>query len=139
MVLKRTEIKLVTVKKGDIKFLYDLLSERVPLSNISHRKMPTYRKHRKFVLSKPYAKWYVIYYNGIKAGSAYLSKQNEIGIHVKKGFPQIKTRQLALNILIKKNPRKRYLANVNPHNEKIIRFYKKNGFHLIQYTFELLK
>jgi len=36
-----------------------------------------------------------------------------------------------------KNPRKRYLANVNPENLKSIRFFKNNGFKRIQYTFEL--
>jgi L-amino acid N-acyltransferase YncA len=43
----------------------------------------------------------------------------------------------ALNILIKKNRRKRYLANINPKNKKSISFFKKNGFELIQHTFEL--
>ncbi|MEM3064603.1 MAG: GNAT family protein [Candidatus Nitrosotenuis sp.] len=132
-------VKLQPVKKTDIKFLYDLLNERDPIFNISHKKMPTYDEHLKFVLSKPYSKWYVVYANGIKVGSAYLSKQNEIGIHIKKEFSTEKIRQAVLDILIEKNPKKRYLANINPHNKKTIRFFKKNGFRLIQYTFELLK
>ena len=37
---------------------------------------------------------------------------------------------------MKKNPRKRFLANVSPKNKKSMEFFKKNGFKLIQYTFE---
>ena len=37
------------------------------------------------------------------------------------------------------NPRKRYLANVNPKNKTSQKFFKKNGFKLIQYTLELEK
>ncbi len=45
--------------------------------------------------------------------------------------------KFALNELISRNPRKRYLANVNPENKKSIKFFKNNNFKLIQYTFEL--
>ena len=42
-----------------------------------------------------------------------------------------------METLIKKHPRERYLANVNPKNKKSVNFFKKNSFKLIQYTFEL--
>ena len=45
----------------------------------------------------------------------------------------------ALESLIEKNPRDRYLANVNPKNLNSIKFFKKNKFKLVQYTFELEK
>ena len=45
----------------------------------------------------------------------------------------------ALKLLIDKNPRKRYLANVNPKNKKSSYFFKNNGFNLIQHTYELEK
>jgi RimJ/RimL family protein N-acetyltransferase len=138
MVLKHSRITLLSVKKTDLQFLFDLLKERDPIFNISHKKMPTYHEHVRFVLSKPYTKWYVVYYNKTKIGSAYLSKQNEIGIHIKRNF-SLEIWQKVLDLIIKKNPRKRYLANINPHNKKTINFYKKNGFRLIQYTFELVK
>ena len=44
--------------------------------------------------------------------------------------------QRTLELLMEKNPRKRYLANVSPKNKKSIRFFTRNGFKLIQYTFE---
>ena len=50
------EIKLKSVTKNDYKFLFELLAQRDPRANISHREMPTYQRHIRFVKSKPYAK-----------------------------------------------------------------------------------
>ena len=134
-----SEIKLTLVSKNDAQFLYGLLKERESNVNISHKKMPTYVQHIKFIESRPYSKWYIIRLGNQKIGSAYLSKQNEIGIFITKNMHAKKLGTTALNILIKKNRRKRYLANINPKNEKSISFFKQNKFRLIQYTFELNK
>ena len=113
--------------------------ERDLRQNISHKKMPTYNQHVSFVSSKPYSKWYVILYGANKAGSIYLTSQNEIGIFIKKSFQNRQIGNIALCEAIKKNPKKRYLANVNPKNKKSIQFFTNHGFKLIQYTFELSK
>jgi RimJ/RimL family protein N-acetyltransferase len=101
--------------------------------------MPTYYQHVAFISAKPYSKWYVILYDTNKAGSIYLSSQNEIGIFIKKSFQGKQLANIALRKMIQKNPKKRYLANINPQNKKSMRFFKNNGFKLIQYTFELSK
>jgi len=132
-------MKLKPVSKSDYRFLYDLLMERNPRANISHKKMPTYNEHVSFVSAKPYSKWYVILYRVNKVGSIYLTSQNEIGIFIKKSFQNKQIGNIALRKLIQKNPKKRYLANVNPKNKKSICFFKNHGFKLIQYTFELSK
>ena len=132
-------MKLKPVSKSDYRFLYDLLMERDTRVNISHKKMPTYNQHVSFVSAKPYSKWYVILYRVNKVGSIYLTSQNEIGIFIKKSFQNKQIGNIALRKLIQKNPKKRYLANVNPKNKKSIRFFKNSGFKLIQYTFELSK
>ena len=132
-------VKLKTVSKSDYRFLYDLLMERNPRANISHKKMPTYNQHVAFVSAKPYSKWYVILYGTNKAGSIYLTSQNEIGIFIKKSFQNKQIGNIVLQKLIQKNPKKRYLANISPQNKKSMRFFKNNGFKLIQYTFELSK
>ena len=132
-------VKLKTVSKSDYRFLYNLLMERDAGANISHKKMPTYNQHVAFVSAKPYSKWYVILYDTNKAGSIYLSSQNEIGIFIKKSFHGKQLGNIALHKLIQKNPKKRYLANINPQNKKSVRFFKNNGFKLIQHTFELSK
>ena len=121
----------------DYRFLYNLLKERDPLANISHKKMPSYHEHVLFVSSKPYSKWYVILYGANKVGSIYITTQNEIGIFIKKSFQDKQIGSVVLKKLIQKNPNKRYLANVSPKNKNSINFFKKNKFRLIQYTFEL--
>ena len=113
--------------------------ERDSHQNISHKNMPTYNQHISFVSSRPYSKWYVILSGVNKVGSIYLTPQNEIGIFIKKSFQGKQLGNIALHKLIQKNPKKRYLANVNPQNKKSMCFFKNNGFKLIQYTFELSK
>ena len=139
--MKKTQspISLKSVTNSDVKFLFDLLKERDPRVNISHRKMPTYSQHTKFIKLKPYSKWYIILKSKQKIGSIYLSKNDEIGIFLSKKFQGKNVGNFALNELMKKNPRKRFLANVNPKNKKSISFFKNNNFKLIQYTFEKAK
>jgi len=132
-------IKLKLVNKSDIRFLYNQLKERDPMINISHKKMPTYAEHSQFVLSKPYSKWYIIIYKNKKIGNTYLTKTNEIGIFILKSTKINGIGRIVLEEIMKMNPRSRYLANVNPKNDKSSNFFKKNGFKLIQYTYELTK
>ena len=131
-------IILRKVSEKDNKFLYNLLKERDSNVNISHKKMPEYSEHVKFIASKPYSQWFIIEYNNKKSGSIYLSKNNEIGIFVKKSFRGNKIGENAMRLLIEKYPKSRYLANVNPKNKKSIKFFKKFKFKLIQHTFELI-
>ena len=133
-----SKVRIRVVNK-DYLFLYNLLKERKPRANISHKKMPSYSQHIRFVNSHPYTKWYIIEKGDENVGSAYLSKQNEIGIFLKKKFQGEGIGNTVLDFIIKRNPRKRYLANINPKNENSISFFKQNKFRLIQYTFELNK
>ena len=137
MKINENELILYPVSSNDIRFLYQLLKERDPRINISHKTMPSYSEHKKFVNSKPYDKWYIIKVKNKKIGSIYLTPQNEIGIFIKKNIQGQNLGKHALSLLISKNHRKRYLANVNPKNSKSIRFFKNNRFRLIQHTYEL--
>jgi len=131
-------IKFKQVSESDYKFLYELLKERDPKNNISHKKMPTFSQHVKFVKSKPYSKWYIIYFNKEKCGTVYLTKLNEIAFQLKKEYFHKKIEDYVLELILKKNTCSRYLANVNPNNKKKIAFFKKNEFKLIQYTYEFI-
>ena len=135
---KELELSLKSVTVSDTKFLFDLLKERDERTNISisHKKMPTYEEHTKFIKSKPYTKWYIVLKSKRKIGSVYLSKNDEVGVFISKKFQGEKIGDIALCELMKKNPRKRFLANLNPKNKKSIEFVERNGFKLIQYTFE---
>jgi len=131
------KVTLKSVTKNDYVFLFDLLTHRDPRANISHVKMPTFQQHVRFVKSKPYAKWYIINFGKQKIGSVYLTHMNEIGISLAKGFHKKGIGTKALHMIMELNPRDRYLANISPLNKKSIKFFTKNQFHLIQYTYEL--
>jgi len=137
MTEKKISVNLIKVSKSDLNFLYNLLKERDPRVNISHIKMPNYKDHVKFVLSKPYANWYVIKYGQKNVGSCYITHLNEIGIHIQKEMQNKNIGKQVLRIVMEKNPRERFLANINPSNKKSIRFFKNHGFKLIQHTYEL--
>ncbi|MDC0202153.1 GNAT family N-acetyltransferase [Candidatus Nitrosopelagicus sp.] len=134
---KKSNTKLRIIREDDYRFLFNLLKERESFMNISHKKMPTFSEHEKFVRSKPYTKWYIIENGKKKVGSIYLSKQDEIGIFIKKNERQKDIGNSALELIMKKNPRERFLANINPKNKKSITFFQKNNFKLIQYTYEI--
>ena len=135
----RKAVVLKEVQKSDCLFLYELLSERKSYVNISHKKNTTYAKHVKFVMSKPYSKWYIIYHATEKIGSIYLTKQDEIGIHFQEQNITNKIRSKVLKMIIKRNPRNRYLININPSNTRMKNFLKNEGFELIQHTYEISK
>ena len=134
-----SSIKLNQVTKNDTLFLYDLLKNKDPNANISHKKMPSYDEHVKFVMSKPYSKWYIIYHATEKIGSIYITKQDEIGIHFKEQNLTNKIRSKVLKMIIRKNPRNRYMININPRNTSLRNFLKNEGFKLIQHTYEIPK
>ena len=135
-IVDNNKIILKLVSKSDYRFLYDLLKERNSKINISHKRMPTWEEHVRFVKSKPYSKWYIIYNKDEKIGSILLTSENEVGIFIKNDVQHKGIGSVALQLLIKKNPHLRYLANINPKNKESIEFFKKNNFKLIQYTYE---
>lgn len=130
-------IELKEVTEEDFEFLYNILKERNPEESIEHEKTPNYEEHIQFVRSRPYSCWYTIANMEEKIGTIYLSKQDEVGIFLKKEFQKKGIGKKALELLIKNNPREKIFANVNPKNSKSVRFFEDYGFKLIQNTYEL--
>ena len=58
--LKTKKIELIKVdySSSHINLLFDVLKNRPSNINISHNKLPSYQKHKKFVNSKPYRYWF---------------------------------------------------------------------------------
>ena len=94
-----SNVKLKQVTKNDALFLYDLLKNKDPNANISHKKMPSYDEHVEFVMSKPYTNWYIIECDKKNVGTIYLSKQDEIGISFKNDYENHKIYNPALIVL----------------------------------------
>ena len=132
--MKEINLRLRTIDKSDLRFLFNLLKERDPKANISHKKMPTYDEHVKFVLSKPYSKWYIIFERNKKIGSVYLTKADELGLHLKKEYFRESLLKEILESLMKSEPNKRFVFNVSPRNKKFMKFLQKNGYVISQQT-----
>ena len=128
------QIKLKAVKAIDLEFLYELLKQRESKHNISHRIMPNYNQHVKFVNSKPYAFWYIVIENEERVGSVYLTTLNEIGVSLVKGKG---LEEEVLKLIIKRHPRKRFFINISPKNKKLELLIKKFGFKIVQKTYKI--
>ena len=147
-----SEAILIPVEEwgGDaIHFLYQLLAERPPEANISHKAMPSLTQHEAFCASRPYEGWWLIVLRGAQeggekrsffrqpVGACYITKMGEIGIQIARGHQREGYARTALNALIAMHPGRRLLANIAPGNEPSRRLFEGFGFKLIQHTFEL--
>ena len=117
--------------------LYQLLKERPPAANISHRGMPTWEEHKRFVGSRPYEAWYLVVDRDDVVGTVYMTRANEIGISLFKKYQGRGHARRAIEALMKAQPRARYLANIAPGNDASLSLFKKLGFTHIQETYAL--
>ena len=127
------ELKPVTV--DDAEFLFDLLKQREGTVNISHKSLPDWEEHIQYVKKHDYQSWDIIWVENTRIGNIYLTKNNEIGIFIDKKLQFHGYGSKALEEFMKKNGKKRYLANINPTNYKSIQFFGKHGFTHIQNTY----
>ena len=126
-------LKPVTI--DDAKFLFDLLKQREGIVNISHKSLPTWEEHVEFIKNNTYQSWDIIWVDNIRIGNIYLTDRDEIGIFLDKKFQSNGYGSIAITEFMKKNGKKRYLANINPTNYKSIQFFGKQGFVHIQNTY----
>ena len=137
-------MKLIPIRhyENSVRILWDLLEQRDPSQNISHKEMPTREAHEHFCLFHPYADWNIIDVDGKPTGAIYLSKAgspsvpgNEIGIdlfreHQGKGYGT-----QAVKLLMEMHGPRRYCANTSPGNEASQALFKSLGFRLVQHTY----
>ena len=126
-------LKPVTI--DDAKFLFDLLKQREGIVNISHKSLPTWEEHVEFIKNNTYQSWDIIWVDNVRIGNIYLTDRDEIGIFLDKKYQSNGYGSIAINEFMKKNGKKRYLANINPTNYKSIQFFGKHGFIHIQNTY----
>ena len=127
------DLKAVTIE--DAEFLYGLLKQREGRVNISHHSIPTLTEHRDYIKNNTYQSWDIIWVDNIRIGNIYLTNRDEIGIFLDKKFQSKGYGGIAINEFMKKNGKKRYLANISPTNYKSIQFFGKHGFIHIQNTY----
>ena len=127
------ELKAVTVE--DAEFLFELLKQREGIVNISHKSLPAWEDHVDYIKNHSYQSWDIIWVDETRIGNIYLTEKNEIGIFIDKRFQSKGYGSIAIEKFMKKNGKKRYLANINPTNYKSIQFFGKHGFLHIQNTY----
>ena len=86
---EKLELIRVSSLNKDINFLFHLLKLRNRKNSISHRKIPSLKEHKKFILSKPYRYWFIIKFLDNYYGSLYLTRMNSIAIHMIKNNHQV--------------------------------------------------
>jgi len=126
-------LKPITI--DDAKFLFDLLKQREGIVNISHKSLPTWEEHVEFIKNNTYQSWDIIWVDNVRIGNIYLTDRDEIGIFLDRKYQRNGYGSIAINEFMKKNGKKRYLANINPTNYKSIQFFGKHGFIHIQNTY----
>ena len=133
-------IDLIPIQEvsAGVSILYSLLGERTPDQSISHKSMPSFEEHTKFVESNPYLAWYIIHdkAEGELLGTIYLTYQREIGISIFKHSQGRGVGKKAVSLLMEKHPGVFY-ANINPKNHASIRFFESLGAKHIQNTYLL--
>lgn len=131
---------------GAVELLYDILRERPAEANISHKELPSFEDHDRYVRSRPYRTWLLVLNDyQQRVGAVYLSNLNEIGIAILKKYQRMGYAQQALDELRKIPPlpavpgqrNGHYLANVAPRNEASHALFTKAGARPIQVTYEI--
>ena len=113
--------------------LYDLLAERVPEVSISHKEMPSWEAHLKFIASRPYDAWYLAEIDTEPIGMVYLTDKREVGLFIFKRHRGKGYGGEALAELKRKHPGK-LLANVSVNNKDGLSFWQDQGFKPLQHT-----
>lgn len=116
-------------------FLYELLKERPKNACISHKKMPTFEQHKRFVDSFPYKEWYVIRDGGDMVGSVYLTHKNEFGMFILKTFGGRGIARKTFDWMERRHKGDTLYSNVNPKNKRIKRLLESIGCKVIQETY----
>lgn len=117
--------------------LYELLGEREPHHNISHKAMPTWQEHLQFIDSRPYLAWYLAEVADVGCvGSCYLSRGREIGIFVYKRH-RGKGYGVGIGRMLWSQHPGRLLCNLNPDNMASRRMVERIGFRPLQVTYSL--
>ena len=134
-------LEKVTGTDHQIRVLHDILIKRT--YNISNRTLPSIEEHIKFAQNHPYRTWYLVKDDSDYIGSAYLMKNNCVGINLIKNFelfPNIVNKILKKHKPLKevKSVRPSYFyINIAPENEQIEAQLIKLHAKKIQSTFIL--
>lgn len=120
---------LKKVSNEDVDFLYKMLEERDETVHVTHKEMPSYEMHKKFVLeTNPYDGWYIILLESKKVGNIWIEDNNDIGWFIKNEFQNLGIPIKAFELLKKLHKRDFYIGKNNPKNIRACTLLEKMGF-----------
>lgn len=135
--MKSTSLKLKPVDPkcfSDLGFLYGVLERRLkePWANISHKAMPSWDDHVKYVGERSAWGWRheIIYCDQLYVGVIYVDSDNCIGIYISPEHRRHGIGKWALQQIIDTHPFRPLRANINPSNDASKNFFGKAGFVL---------
>ncbi len=137
---KIIELEKIFGNKVQTQVLYSLLKKRK--FNISNTRITKFSDHVKFVMGHPYRVWYLVKVNEKYIGTAYILKNNTIGVSI--GPYEKKYLIALLELMLKKHkPLKEiksvrppyFYVNCAPKNLQLIMALEANGFKEIQRTY----
>lgn len=114
--------------QNSAQILYDLLKERDETININHRSLPSWSDHVRYIESHPYEAWYLIEVDGAIVGACNLTVDNELGVFIFEAHQGHGYGPQALKLLMAKHGNRKYIANINPKNQKSAATFAKLGF-----------
>lgn len=129
-----------------MEFAYELMKQVQEHERVSHRSMPTFEQHARFIRTLPWRLWYVISANDQWVGHIMCTYRNEIGIRLDVGSQGQGIGPEAVKWLTGKHaplppmPGVRigsWVANISSGNPRSISMFTKLGFAEIQRTYEL--
>ena len=132
------DCKIRLVEEEDIPILYEHLKEFLdtPNTSITGNPLPPFEDSKKFVMkylyeneNHEYDKWYMVINDEDEIlGNVYINKKNIIAYHIIEKYQKHGFGEISVKLMMKKNPRKVYIAIVNINNESSIEFIKKLEF-----------
>lgn len=134
--------ELVTNTSEQIENLYELLKGRD--FSISHKNLPSYSDHEKFVKNAPYRFWYIIKYSDEIIGSFYLKWDNSIGINFNKADKNLVIKIISyVRSSFQPMPEvpsfipNYFYLNVSAHNQNLIDIIDQLGEERLQVSYKL--
>ena len=141
---KNFKITFETITGSDqqIDMLYNQLKNRK--YDISHKFLPPFEDHIKFVKNHPYRYWMMILKDGFPIGTFYIQADNSIGLNISEPFPRLILEVLAY-IREKFTPLKEVKSKIPPYfffnvpynNEKLRELLIHAGSVPIQISYKI--
>lgn len=138
--LRLVGLRRIRGSRQDIDTLFELLKHRA--TGISHREMPSFSDHVKFVKNHPYRFWYIVELSKSPIGSLYFSFENSIGISIPNGdsslIASVLKRATSLHkplAAIRSVRPSNFYVNSHPFDHRLIRALESMDWKLLQLSY----